>query len=94
MTAEAEGQVMEGRISQGMWAKARNQTPTRASLAAQYQESACSAGDLFSIAGSGESPGKGNDYSLQYSCLENSMDRGGWQAIVHGVTKSRTQLSN
>ena len=37
------------------------------------------------------SPGEGNGYSLQYSCLENSMDRGAWQAIVHGVAKSHTQ---
>ena len=40
------------------------------------------------------SPGEGNGYPLQYSCLENSTDRGGWQATVHGVTKSRTQLSD
>ena len=51
-------------------------------------------GDVGSISGSGRSPGRGNDYSLQYSCLENSMDRGAWQATVHRVTKSRTQLHN
>ena len=39
------------------------------------------------------SPGEGNGYPLQYSYLENSMDRGAWQAIVHGVTKSWTRLS-
>ena len=39
------------------------------------------------------SPGEGNGNSLQYSCLENSMDRGAWQAIVHGVAKTRTQRS-
>ena len=39
-------------------------------------------------------PGEGNGNPLQYSCLKNPMDRGAWQAIVHGVTKSRTQLSN
>ena len=50
------------------------------------------AGDLGSILGSGRSPGEGNGYPLQYSCLENSMDRGAWQATVHGVAKSRTQL--
>ena len=38
--------------------------------------------------------GEGNGYSLQYFCLENSMDRGAWQAIVHGVAKSKTQLSD
>ena len=39
-------------------------------------------------------PEEGNGYPLQYSCLENSMDRGAWWAIVHVVTKSQTQLSN
>ena len=38
--------------------------------------------------------GEGNGKPLQYSCLDNSMDRGAWQAIVHGITKSRTQLSD
>ena len=51
-------------------------------------------GDPGSIPGSGRSPGEGNDNTLQYSCLENSMDGGAWWATVHGVTKSRTQLSN
>ena len=46
------------------------------------------------ILGSGRFPGVGNGNTLQYSCLENSMDRGAWQAKVHGVTKSWTQLSN
>jgi len=48
------------------------------------------AGDAGSIPGSGRSPGGGNGNPLQYSCLENSMDRGAWQATVHGVTKSQT----
>ena len=47
-----------------------------------------------SIPGSGRSPGEGNGNPLQYSCLENSTDRGAWQATVHGGQKSRTQLSN
>ena len=46
--------------------------------------------DTGSISGSGRSPGVGNGNSLQYSCLENSMDRGAWWATVHGVTKSWT----
>ena len=54
------------------------------------KESACNAGDLGSIPGLGRSSGEGNGYPLQYSCLENSMDRGAWQAIVHGVAKSWT----
>ena len=52
------------------------------------KESACSAGDLGSIPGSGRSPGEGNGNPLQYSCLENAMDRGAWQDTVHGVSKS------
>ena len=47
-----------------------------------------------SIPGSGRFPGIGNNNPLQYSYLENSMDRKAWQATVHGVTKSQTQLSN
>ena len=50
------------------------------------------AGDMGLIPGLGRSPGGGNGNPLQYSCLENSMDRGAWQATVHRVTKSRTQL--
>ena len=58
------------------------------------KESACNAGDLGLIPGLGRLPGEGNGNSLQYSCLENLMDRGAWQATVHGVAKSRTQLSD
>ena len=50
------------------------------------KESACSAVDQGSIPGSGRSPGEGNGNPLQYSCLENPMDRGAWWAMVHGVT--------
>ena len=52
------------------------------------KESACSAGDLGSIPGSGRSPGEGNGSPLQYCCLENPVDRGAWRATVHGVTES------
>ena len=45
-------------------------------------------GNMGSIPGSGTSPGVGNGNPLQYSCLENTKDRGAWQAIVHGVTES------
>ena len=58
------------------------------------KESACNAGDPASIPGLGRSAGERNGYELQYSCLENSMDRGAWQATVHGVAKSQTQLSD
>ena len=54
------------------------------------KESACNAGDLGSVPGLGRSPGEENGNPLQYSCQEKSMDRGAWQAIVHGVTKTRT----
>ena len=50
------------------------------------KKSACNAGDLSSIYGSGRSPGERNGNLLQYSCLENLMDRGAWWATVHGVT--------
>ena len=50
--------------------------------------------DLHSIPGSGRSPGEGNGYPPHYSCLENSMDRGAWWTIVHGVTKSWIRLSD
>ena len=56
------------------------------------KESARNVGGLGSIPG--RSLGEGNGYPLQYACLENSMDRGARRAIVHGVTKSRTPLSN
>ena len=52
------------------------------------------AGDMGSIPGLGRSPEEGNGNPLQYSCLENPMDREFWQAIVHGVAKSRTWLSD
>ena len=57
------------------------------------KESACIAGNLGSILGLGRSPGEGNDNPLQFSCQENPMDRGAWQATVHGPTKSQTRLS-
>ena len=52
----------------------------------EVEVSACNAGDLGSIPGSGRSPGEGNGNPLQYSCLENPMDRGAWWATVHRVT--------
>ena len=52
------------------------------------------AGEIDSIPGSGKNPRKGNGNPLQYSCLENPTDRGAWQATVHGVPKSQTQLSD
>ena len=54
------------------------------------KQSTCNAGDLASIPGLARSPGDGNGNPLQYSCLENPMDRGTWQATVLGVIKSQT----
>ena len=53
------------------------------------KESACNAGDLGSIPGTGRSPGEGNGNPLQY-CLENPMDRGAWRATVHGIVELGT----
>ena len=57
-------------------------------------ESACNAEDLGSVPGLGRSCGEGNSNPLQYSCLENPMDRGAWWATVHGVEKSQARLNN
>ena len=58
------------------------------------KESACNVGDMGSIPRSGRSPGEGHGNPLQYSCLENPMDRGAWWATVHGVAESWTRLSD
>ena len=60
----------------------------------EVKASAFNAGDLGSIPGSGKSPGEENGNPLQYSCLENPMDRGAWWATAHGVAKSWTRLSD
>ena len=56
--------------------------------------SVCNAGDLGLTPGSGRSPGEGNGNPLQYSCLENPMDREAWQTTVYGITKSQTTMSD
>ena len=58
------------------------------------KESACNAADPGSVLGLGRSPGGRHGNPLQYSCLENPMDRGAWQATVHGVAKSQTRPSD
>ena len=57
------------------------------------KESSCNAEDLDSVSGSGRSSGEGNGNLLQYSCLENPLDRGAWWATICGITKSQTWLS-
>ena len=58
------------------------------------KKSACNSGALSLIPGLGRSPGEGNGYPLQYSCLENPMDRGAWWATVPGVAKNWTRVTN
>ena len=65
------------------------QSPTRL----KPLSSSSNMADPASIPGSGRSPEGGDTYPLQYSCLEDSMDRGAWWAVVHGVAKSQTVLS-
>ena len=80
------------------WRKRRDRLPISVFLGfpgvSDGKESTCNAGDLGLIPGLGRCPGEGNSYPLQYSCLENSIDRGAWQATDHGVTKSWTRLSS
>ena len=64
------------------------------SVVKNLPDNAGDTGDMGLIPGSRRSPGVGNGNPLQYSCLENLMDRGAWRAIVHGVTKSQTRLSD
>ena len=80
-------------VSQSMHHMRLNIGKGRSSLRGPWwlscKESACNAGDLGLISGSGRSPGRGHGNPLQYSCLENPMDRGAWRAAVHGVAESR-----
>ena len=78
------------------WRRDRLPTPVFLGLpgGSAGKESVCNAGDLGSIPGLERSRGEGNGNLLQDSCLENPMDRGAWQATVHGVARSQTQLSN
>ena len=68
----------------------KKHTQTGSPGGSESKESACKAGDTESVLGSEGSPGEGNGYPLQYSCLENSTERGAWWATVHRVTKSWT----
>ena len=76
----------------------RNRLPTPVFLGfpggSDDKESTCNGGNLGSIPGLRRSPAEGKGYPLQYSCLENSTDRRAWQAIVYGLGKSWTELSD
>ena len=67
---------------------------SRLPCSSKGKESACDAGDQNLIPGSGRSSGEGSGNTLQYSYLENSMDREAWQATICGVAKSQAQLSD
>ena len=69
-------------------------SPTSTRGSSDSKESACNVGDPGLIPGLGRCSAEENGYPLQYSCLENAMDRGAWRTTVHGVAKSQTQWSN
>ena len=72
-----------------------NTIPTEGfSHSSVHKSSACNAGDLGSVPELGRSPGEVNGNPLQYSCLENPMDRGAWRATVHGITRVRYYLAS
>ena len=83
-----------GLTSMGSHRVRHNWSDLAAEAADDDKESACNAGDLGSIPGSGRYLGEGNGNPLQYFCLENPMDRGAWWVTVHRVTKSQTRLSD
>ena len=94
--------VLHKKVSEGLW---KFESWSRFIMSGQLlywgfpdgsagKESTCNVGDLSLIPGLGRSPGERNSYPLQYSGLENSVDRGAWQTTVQGVAKSRTWLSN
>ena len=86
-------QVARGRNT-GQWSSTRSTLCQGFPGGSDGKESACNSRDLGLIPGLGRSPGEGNGYPLECSCLENSMDRGAWQVTVYGITKSPTRLSN
>ena len=88
---------LRGQPESGWWDASRRHLPMDQlgfPCSSIGKESACNAGDPCSIPGLGRSPGEGNGNPLQYSCLENPMDREAWQATVHGVAKSQTRLNH
>ena len=91
--SEAPGGIQEKGEHEGIAAKWRVNLASEVVLVVKNPPvSAGDMRDVGSIPGSGRSPGGGNGYPLQYSCLENPMNRGAWWATVHRVTKSQTQI--
>ena len=91
-----KGGVREGSVSSGpFWVKLGCFLPLQGGLpsGSDGKESACNARDMDSVPVLGRSPGEGHGNPLQCSCLENPVGRGAWWAIVHGVAKSRAQVS-
>ena len=82
------------RLTLGKGATEHNLSGFAALVVKNPPANAGDARDMGWIPGSGRSPGEGNDYALQYSCLENYMDKGAWWVTVNGVTKSWTRLSD
>ena len=79
------------RVGMIPWRRDRNPTPVFLCFSggSDGRESTCNVGDLGSVPGLERSPGEENGYPLQYSGLENTMDRGAWQATVHGSQEVR-----
>ena len=86
--------ALEKAITKSSIINKMNSEPMGFTHSSVCKEWACNAGELSSIPGLGRSPGEGNGYPLQYSCLENSKDRRAWWAAVHAMAKSWTRLSN
>ena len=86
----------QGTILNALWWPKWEGNPKKGDIcgSSDGRASACNAGDMGLIPGLGRSSGEGNGYSLQYSCLEKSVDRGVLLATVHGVAKSQTRLSD
>ena len=90
--SQRRGRKKEGKKKQEGEDEGVGRHPPSFPCSSVSKESACSAGDPGSIPGLGRSPGEGNGNPLQYSCLENPMDREAWHAASHGVSKSQTWL--
>ena len=95
LVAESLRRWIKAPVSSGVWVR----IPSLSILlglpcSSNGKEPACDAGDQGSVPGLGSSSGEGNGNPLQYSCLENPIDREAWRATLHGVAKSRTWQSN